>query len=809
MDTQSKFNAEKYELEGEWKFAFRPDVDHYQRIGLDPERQWSTQQIDEAYQARVNWWKARKKQRDKGEESNPLIKKVGPYIDDALNHLGQVSACLLDAEKKRAYDKSLEQSRNREREAKLLGFIAFTLRDGLLTTTEKRDLLEQARELGVTRQRAEQMIWAEMAKCGAREVSDEEVLRKSDAAQGGSRPTAIIDPPQLVVSQASFSLGTLRKGERRECVFATDNKGGGILQGNIEVSDPEWLKVSEAEITGRKHHQEIRVFVDTSSLNLGSSYTGRIDIHSNGGRAAVQIDLSVELEKVAVARYRTQLFWTGLLFGAALGVVVYSLISNTFTADVVARIAGLVGCVGIIAVCAQARGWGGGIGVFFLAWISGKILELSSMRAYSAAAWATIASSFLYLCARPLLVAKLSGNSRTRAWVAAGGLGLSAGVVLLGIEVAPTLNPRPYLSATLPVEDKLGESTIGSPAGIRWTHALGDRGAAFSAADSSRIEYPGLIPREGTLEFWIDVNDGYHYENGQFKANQNDAMIFSSDAQGGDVTWPGTTKLFVGRKGRVSFWMATNKYNKPSSPETEARNTKFRFGEWHAIGVSYGRQGQYIMLDGKLVASAPARTQTFGVAGNHQQPLDIPTIGETVSHFWSPHRYEGGFEGTLAAFRISGKQEDWVLAKGVTSSNEAPGASSIGSSGQGTMTESIRTVDFSNFDYPSDCWKYYANSGFDNSIRVTNGAWAKGKNPDTGLDVIYFGTVGKPVFGDLTASGQEAAVVQTSCGFTAGNAGTDELFIFGMTEGKPQLLSKLSWSDWQTPNEIPFRGRKG
>lgn len=198
------------------------------------------------------------------------------------------------------------------------------------------------------------------------------------------------------------------------------------------------------------------------------------------------------------------------------------------------------------------------------------------MRAYSAAAWATLASSFLYLCARPLLVARLSGNSRTRAWVAASGLGLSASVVLLGIEVAPTLNPPPYLNATVPVEDKLAGSTIGSPAGIRWTHALGDRGAAFAAADSSRIEYPGLIPREGTLEFWIDVNGGYHYENGQFKANQNDAMIFSSDAQEGDVTWPGTTKLFVGRKGRVSFWMATNKYNQPSSPETEARNTKFR-----------------------------------------------------------------------------------------------------------------------------------------------------------------------------------------------------------------------------------------
>ncbi len=47
-------------------------------------------------------------------------------------------------------------------------------------------------------------------------------------------------------------------------------------------------------------------------------------------------------------------------------------------------------------------------------------------------------------------------------------------------------------------------------------------------------------------------------------------------------------------------------------------------------------------------------------------PLDIPTIGETVSHFWQRHRYEGGFDGVLGGFRVSAKQADWVLAKGIT-----------------------------------------------------------------------------------------------------------------------------------------------
>jgi hypothetical protein len=216
-----------------------------------------------------------------------------------------------------------------------------------------------------------------------------------------------------------------------------------------------------------------------------------------------------------------------------------------------------------------------------------------------------------------------------------------------------------------PVNDELEGATIGVPHGIGWVRAIGEHGAGFHARDSSRIEYPGMIPREGTLEFWIKVDSGYHYSDFEFSANQDHAMIFSTDVHGGDVTWPGTCKLDVSRNGDVSLFIATSKYNRPAALLTEARGTKFRFGEWHAIGISYGGQGQFIMVDGAVVASAPHRTQGLGSAGNHQSPLDVPTIGETVSHFWAPHRYEGGFEGVVARVRVSPKQQDWDLARSI------------------------------------------------------------------------------------------------------------------------------------------------
>ena len=81
------------------------------------------------------------------------------------------------------------------------------------------------------------------------------------------------------------------------------------------------------------------------------------------------------------------------------------------------------------------------------------------------------------------------------------------------------------------------------------------------------------------------------------------------------------------------------------------------------LGVSYGGEGRYIMLDGTLVASEVTMTQQLGAGGTHQASVDHPTIGESVSGFWPNNQHEGGFEGTLARSRASATQQNWCVAR--------------------------------------------------------------------------------------------------------------------------------------------------
>lgn len=220
-------------------------------------------------------------------------------------------------------------------------------------------------------------------------------------------------------------------------------------------------------------------------------------------------------------------------------------------------------------------------------------------------------------------------------------------------------------SAPAPVRalniDEFNGSSFGLASGVVYTDAVDGQGAVFSRKSESRIQYPIGIPSEGTLEWWINVKSGYGYKEFKLAENQYTALIFTTDAAGGDVTWPGSTWLHVSSDGTITLKMATVKYEGRNQILTSQR-TNFRFNQWHSIGVSFGSEGQHIMLDGVLVASAPQNKQKLGRGGHHDNAIDIPTIGESVSGYWANNQWDGGFEGIVDRFRISTKQKDWLLS---------------------------------------------------------------------------------------------------------------------------------------------------
>jgi len=117
------------------------------------------------------------------------------------------------------------------------------------------------------------------------------------------------------------------------------------------------------------------------------------------------------------------------------------------------------------------------------------------------------------------------------------------------------------------------------------------------------------------------------------------------------VTWPGATNLDVKANGDITYWMAIAKAISRKRLRTEARGTRFRFGQWHGDWDQLwepgpihhaGRPGCSLIP----IAHADLRTVRQSAATTrHTDNWGRPsrTSGPII-------RYEGGFDGVLAVF---------------------------------------------------------------------------------------------------------------------------------------------------------------
>jgi murein DD-endopeptidase MepM/ murein hydrolase activator NlpD len=220
------------------------------------------------------------------------------------------------------------------------------------------------------------------------------------------------------------------------------------------------------------------------------------------------------------------------------------------------------------------------------------------------------------------------------------------------------------------INDELNGSTLGNATGITYVATPNGQGAVFSRTTEGRIEYPFSkgLPHEGTIEMLIKVTKGYSYDNYSLLDDQQSAFIFNTGPS--DVWYLGAMWLVVNKNGDVS--LSTALTTTPTAHTLSASNTTFRFNEWHIVSFSYGNQGQYLKVDGQLVASNPNYTETLQACGDWGNKRCEPTIGEIKSVFWGNNRYDQGFEGVLDRFRASSTQIDWLYSANTTKLIEIP-----------------------------------------------------------------------------------------------------------------------------------------
>jgi len=140
--------------------------------------------------------------------------------------------------------------------------------------------------------------------------------------------------------------------------------------------------------------------------------------------------------------------------------------------------------------------------------------------------------------------------------------------------------------------------------------------------------------------------------------------------------------------------------------------------------------------------------------------------------------------GANACFVSSRKDDAETSNSNVAEANSIDNSKTEGAKVSVEAQNLIRKIDFKNFTYEPFCI-----GDEKRKITVKNGEYTLNK----GDDRLYF-TVTSVTYGDLNGDQIEDAMVLTSCN-TGGTGQFSEGFIYGIKDGKPELLSRIEGGD--------------
>lgn len=256
--------------------------------------------------------------------------------------------------------------------------------------------------------------------------------------------------------------------------------------------------------------------------------------------------------------------------------------------------------------------------------------------------------------------------------------------------------------------DNMNGATNGNPNLITFQNTYCDGESYFNGVPTAFNIYPVIkydkqlwIPKQGTIEILVKVQNGYTWFNGN---STTSATIFAVDSNG--LT---KSSFIVGySNGNVAF----RRFNSATQTFTDvtATATPFRFNEWHVISVSYGSAGTIIKVDGTTYATNT--TANFQLNDGHGFLGGANFQG--ASNWWGIY----GFKGWVDKIRLSYTQSDWQLAL----VNQPPTANILASTNNICFGTSVTFTATTNAPTASYQWKRNGvNVGANSPTYVDNG----------------------------------------------------------------------------------------
>jgi formylglycine-generating enzyme required for sulfatase activity len=138
----------------------------YERLCLDPRANPSSELIEEHCRELLRWWQ--KKLPLKNQPSNPLSQLLRPGLDESSRYLTQAKVELLDPDRRRAMDDELAARAEEEAAAEFHKYLTFAIADGVLTSSQEKNLLQFGSEHGLTQAKMLSYIEAELTDSGAK-----------------------------------------------------------------------------------------------------------------------------------------------------------------------------------------------------------------------------------------------------------------------------------------------------------------------------------------------------------------------------------------------------------------------------------------------------------------------------------------------------------------------------------------------------------------------------------------------------------------------------------------------------------------